>query len=72
MDEMNLKVSSNFMKNIIAKLIAKFLSKQLGCQLDVFIREINIVHDNGLTHIHANVDAEITDRDFVKLVKHVE
>lgn len=72
MDEINIKVSSNFMKNIIAKIIAKILSKQLGCQLDVFIQEINIVRDNGITHIHANVDAEITDRDFVKLVKHME
>lgn len=69
MDEMKIKLSTKFMRGIIAKILAKALSKSLGCRLDILLNQIELVNTDGITRIHADVDAEITNEEFMKLIK---
>lgn len=69
MDEMKLKLSTKFMRGMVANILAKALSKSLGCRLDILLNQIELVNTDGKTHIHADVDAEITNEEFVKLIK---
>lgn len=71
MDELKLKLSTKFMRGMIAKFIAKFLAKKLGFNIDILINEIELRHEDGKIKLHADVDAEINNDDFMKLVKQV-
>lgn len=69
MDELKLKLSTKFMRGIIAKFIAKALFKKFGCRIDVQINEIEVETVNGKIRFHANVDAEVDNGDFLNVIK---
>lgn len=71
MDELKLKLSTKFMRGIIAKFISKALAKKLGYNVDILINEIELRNEGGKIRLHADVDAEINNDDFMKLVKSV-
>lgn len=68
MDEMKLKLSTNFMKNIVSKLIAKSIYKKYGCKVNVQLDELDINIINGETTINANVEAKINSDEFRKMM----
>ena len=57
MDEMKLKLSTNFMKSIVSKLIEKSIYKKYGCKVNVQLDELDINIIDGETTINANVAA---------------
>lgn len=69
MDEMKLKLSTKFMRGIVAKIISKTLSKKLGVKADIRLNEIEVSTVNDRILIHANVDGEISKEDFMNLIK---
>jgi hypothetical protein len=71
MDEMKIKLSTNFMRNIVAKLISKAIAKKTGYKIDLHFSEISVENKNGDIHIHANVDGKIPNDEFVKIVKDI-
>jgi predicted transport protein len=71
MDELKLKLSTKFMKGIISKFIAKTLFKKFGCNVDVLINEIEVKAENGKIHLHMDVDGEVDNDGFVKIIKNV-
>ena len=71
MDEMKLRLSTKFMKGIIAKCIAKAIFNKTGRNVDVLLNEIEVKAVDGKMHIHVNVDAEITNEEFVKLIQSI-
>lgn len=71
MDEMKLKLSTKFMKGIVANLISKAIFKKLGYEIDILINEINVTVENGKMHIHADVDAETSNSEIMKIIKSV-
>lgn len=71
MDVLKLKLSTKFMRDMVAKLIAKALQKKLGYNIDILLNEIEVKNENGKIHIHANVDAEVDNDEFVKIVKSI-
>ena len=71
MDELKLKLSTKFMRGIVAKLIAKSLFKKFGCEVNVQINEIEISSHDGKVYLHANVDGEVTNDDFKKIIKSI-
>ena len=68
MDEMKLKLSTNFMKRIVSKLIAKSIYKKYGCKVNVQLDELDINIIDGETTINANVEAKINSDEFRKMM----
>ena len=68
MDEMKLKLSTNFMKSIVSKLIEKSIYKKYGCKVNVQLDELDINIIDGETTINANVEAKINSDEFRKMM----
>ena len=68
MDEMKLKLSTNFMKSIVSKLIAKSIYKKYGCKVNIQLDELDINIIGGETTINANVEAKINSDEFRKMM----
>ena len=68
MDEMKLKLSTNFMKNIVSKLIEKSIYKKYGCKVNIQLDELDINIIDGETTINANVEAKINSDEFRKMM----
>ena len=71
MDEMKLKLSTRFMRNIVAKLIAKMIYKKTGYKVDIHLNELDINVIDGKTHISTNVEAKINSSEFMKIMKNI-
>lgn len=69
MDELKLKLSTKFMRGIVAKLVSKALYKKFGCEIDIQINEIEISTHDGKVYLHANVDGEVANEDFKTIIK---
>lgn len=71
MDELKLKLSTKFMRGIVANLISKALIKKLGYNIDILLNEIEVKNEGGKVKLHINADAEIENGDFVKMLKSI-
>jgi hypothetical protein len=71
MDELKLKLSTKFMRGIIANLISKAISKKLGYNIDVPINEIALKTEDGKIKIHLDVDGEVTNEEFKNIIKSI-
>lgn len=69
MDEMKLKLSTKFMKNMLSKIITKALYKKLGYKVNIQLNDINVEFIDGETNIHADVDLKLDKDEFTKIVK---
>ena len=65
MDEV--KISTGFMKGLIAKAIAKVLREKLGVVVDITLNDIYISHDDKGAHIRLNVKADMEQNDLAKI-----
>lgn len=68
---MKLKLSTKFMRNLVAKVISKAVFKKVGCKMDILLNEIRLENANGKTKIHLDLDCELTNEEFIKLVKKI-
>ena len=68
MDEMKIKLSTSFMKGIIAKIIKSVISKKLGFEVELEINEIDVKFDGGKVRLHADIDGEMNKDEFVKII----
>ena len=71
MDELKLKLSTKFMKGIVANLMSKALLKKYGYNIDILLNEIEVKNENGKIHIHIDADAEVENGEFVRIVKSI-
>lgn len=71
MDELKLKLSTKFMRGIVTKLISKAIYKKYGYKVDIVLNQIEIKTENGKVRLHADVDAEVNNEEFIKIVKSV-
>lgn len=71
MDEMKLKLSTKFMRGIVANLISKAILKKVGYEIDIQLNEVQVETEDGKIKLHANVDAEITNDEFIKIIKSI-
>lgn len=71
MDELKLKLSTNFMKGIVSNIITKTLYKKFGYDIDVQINDIKVETVNGKIKLHVDVDGEVTNKEFVKIIKSI-
>ena len=71
MDVLKLKLSTKFMRSTIANLISKALYKKLGYNIDILLNEIEVKNENGKIMLHVDVDAEVGNGEFVKILKSI-
>lgn len=71
MDELKLKLSTKFMRGIVTSLISKAIYKKYGYHVDIELNEIELRNEDGRVRIHANVDAEVNNDDFKKIIKSI-
>lgn len=69
MDELKLNLTTKFMKGIVTKLLATVIRKQFGYEIDIQLNEVVVTNSDGKIHLHANVDAEVTNEEFTKMIK---
>lgn len=71
MDELKLKLSTKFMRGIVANLVSKALHKKLGYNIDILLNEIEVKNENGKIHLHIDADAEIENNEFVRMLRSI-
>lgn len=71
MDVLKINLGTNFMRNTIAKIIKKLVKKKTGSEIDILINQISVTSTDGKIHIHADIDAEMTNQEFMKLIKSI-
>lgn len=69
MDEM--KIGSRFTTGIISKLLSKVIRKKFGYEADLRLNEINVTVDNGKTHVHLDIDAELSKDELMKILRNI-
>lgn len=70
-DEMTLKLSTKFMRNLVAKLMSRFIRKRIGYKIDIQLNELNVSVINGKARIQTNVELELDNDEFKKLMKSI-
>lgn len=71
MDVLKLKLSTKFMRSMVASLISKALYKKLGYNIDILLNEIEVKNENGKILVHVDADAEVDNGEFVKILKSI-
>lgn len=71
MDEMKIKLSTKFMRNLIAKLISKIVYKKLGYEIDVQLNDLDINLNNGNVSIKLNAEACLKYEELIKIINSV-
>lgn len=72
MDEMRIKLSSNFMKGIASRLISRSIYKKTGCKVNIQLNDIDVWAIDGNTTIKLNVEANLKSDDFNKIMKSID
>jgi hypothetical protein len=71
MDEMKLKLSTKFMRNIVAKLLARTIYKKTGYKVTIQLNELDVSVIDGETHISTNVEAKLSSNEFMKIMRNI-
>lgn len=66
-----MKIVSKFTTNVISKLLKMVLRKKLGYNVDIQLNEIKTTINEGKTHIHLDVDAELDKDELTKILKNI-
>jgi len=69
MDEM--KIESKFTTGIVSKLIGMAVRKKLGCNLEIQLNTVRTTVIDGKTHVHLDVDAELSKEELNRLLKSI-
>lgn len=69
MDELKMKLSTKFMRNLLAGYVSRALYKKLGYEIGVDIEEVSIETVDGKVKVHLNVDAAVNNDEFMRIVK---
>ena len=72
MDEMNIKLHTRFMRNIVSKLISRAIYKKTGYKVNIQLNDLDVKFIDGETTINANVVAKLSGGEFVKLMKNYD
>lgn len=71
MDEMRIKLGTNFMKGIVSKLISRYIFKKTGYKVNVQINGLDFRAVDGDTTVKLNMEVKLKSNEFNKLVKSI-
>lgn len=69
MDEMKIKLSTNFMRGLVSKLISKMIYKKLGYKIDIQLNDLDVSTNNGNVFVKLNVEANLKSDELTRIVK---
>lgn len=69
MDEM--RIVSKFTRGIISKTLKMVVHKKTGYNVDIQLNEITTTINDGKTHLHLDVDAELEKDELIKILKSI-
>lgn len=67
MDEMKIKLSTKFMRKMVAKALTKIIFKNFGFRPDIRIEELLVEMKDGKIHFHINADGYVDNNVLVKI-----
>ena len=71
MDEMRVKLSTKFMRNMVSKIIAKMIYKKTGYKVDIHLNDLDVWVIDGDTNVSLNVEAKLKSDEFNKIMKNI-
>lgn len=72
LDFLKLKISTRFMKGIIAKIISKKIYKQFGYKVGIQLNDIQVDMVDGDVQVHIDVDGKMNKTEFSRLMEKIE
>lgn len=72
MDLLKLKISTKFMKGIIAKIVSRKIYKQFGYKIDIQLNDIQLDIIDGDAKFHIDVDGKMNKTEFSRLMEKME
>ena len=72
MDEMRIKLKTNFMKKMVSKLISRAIYKKTGYKVNIQLNDIDFWSIDGDTTIKLNVEANLKSEEFNKIIKSID
>lgn len=71
MDEMKLKLSTRFMRNLVAKLLTKMIQKKIGYTVNIQLNELDVSVIDGETKIRTNIEVSCNSNEFMKIMNRI-
>ena len=72
MDLLKIKLSTKFMKGLVAKIISKRIYKQLGYKIDIQFNDVQIDVVDGDVQIHLDVDGKMNKTEFSRIMERID
>lgn len=72
MDELKLKLSTRFMRTIVAKLISRAIRKKYGYNVNIRLEDLDIESINGETIVKTNVELKINNDELMEILQKAE
>ena len=69
MDMLMLKLSTKFMKGIVAKIISRKIYKKLGYKIDIQFNDVKIDMVDGEVKLHIDVDVKMNKTEFNRFME---
>lgn len=69
MDMLMMKLSTKFMKGIVAKIIARKVYKKFGYKIDIQLNDVQIDMINGDIKLHIDADGKMNKTEFDRLME---
>ncbi len=69
MDEM--RIVSKFTRGIISKALKMVVHKKTGYNVDIQVNEITTTINDGKTHLHVDINAELEREELIKILKSI-
>ena len=72
MDLLKIKLSTKFMKGLVAKIISKRIYKQLGYKIVIQLNDVQIDVVDGDVQIHLDVDGKMNKTEFSRIMERID
>ena len=69
MDMLMIKLSTKFMKGMVAKIIARKVYKKFGYKIDIQLNDVQIDMINGDIKFHIDADGKMNKTEFDRLME---
>lgn len=66
-----MRIVSKFTRGIISKALKMVVHKKTGYNVDIQVNEITTTINDGKTHLHVDVDAELERDELIKILKSI-
>ena len=66
-----MKIVSKFTRGIVSKVLKMVVHKKTGYNVDIQLNEITTKINDGKTHLHLDVDAELEKDELIKILKSI-